>query len=237
MRLVWQAAEKLGYKVNAKAQSCVSERTAPSLCCCRGSNIPIGPPCRRSFKASFHKRDTRSNSIPPLHGKPGTVHAGRGLEYPFQCDHHQYLSARCSFTLPDRGTGSAAGLSAARRSEQPDVMYAGFDPERAGQEIAAYIHSQGAARIGVFTESAKLPDASLFVRGIRSGSRTWGKFGFWTAGTIRSVCRLLVFSTAVKDMTISYVQIAAGRMQSEQPAPTPASFRCPALSHWPQRPL
>ena len=49
--------------------------------------------------------------------------------------------------------------------EQPDVMYAGFDPERAGREITDYVCSQGAARIGVFTEAAELPDAALFIRG------------------------------------------------------------------------
>ena len=52
--------------------------------------------------------------------------------------------------------------------EQPDVMYAGFDPERAGREIADYVCSQGAARIGVFTEAAELPDAALFIRGVRT---------------------------------------------------------------------
>lgn len=65
IRLVWQAAEKLGYKVNARPKVCGWERTGQSRLCFRGSSTPTGRLCMRSFKASFHREDILYSSIPP----------------------------------------------------------------------------------------------------------------------------------------------------------------------------
>ena len=51
-------------------------------------------------------------------------------------------------------------------------MYAGFDPELAGCEIGQYLRQHRASRIGLFTETASMTDASLFLQGFRAVYRT-----------------------------------------------------------------
>lgn len=65
IRLVWQAAEKLGYKVNAKAQSLRLGKDRAIAVMLPGSSTPTGRLCMMSFKASFHREDILYSSIPP----------------------------------------------------------------------------------------------------------------------------------------------------------------------------
>ena len=65
IRLVWQAAEKLGYKVNAKAQSLRLGKDRAIAVMLPGIEYTHWRLCMRSFKASFHREDILYSSIPP----------------------------------------------------------------------------------------------------------------------------------------------------------------------------
>ena len=179
MRLVWQAAEKLGYKVNAKAQSLRLGKDRAIAVLLPGIEYTHWAAMYEVFQSEFSQK-----------GYSVQLYSTRSMESRELSMLAEALNTRFSAIITS--TCLTDALSHYRTEapdlplvflqregpEQPDVMYAGFDPERAGQEIAAYIHSQGAARIGVFTESAELPDASLFVRGIRSGFQDMGEVRF-----------------------------------------------------------
>ena len=47
-------------------------------------------------------------------------------------------------------------------------MYAAFDPERMGTDIAWHLRRKGLRRIGIFTEPAAFPDTALFLNGFRT---------------------------------------------------------------------
>lgn len=49
-----------------------------------------------------------------------------------------------------------------------NVMYAAFDPERMGTDIAWHLRRKGLRRIGIFTEPAAFPDTALFLNGFRT---------------------------------------------------------------------
>ena len=75
--------------------------------------------------------------------------------------------------MPRLTTGGKAGGPAHRvlQGEGPglsDVMYAGFDTEQAGKEIAQYLRNRNAASIGVLTDTASQPDTERFLRGFQS---------------------------------------------------------------------
>ena len=53
-----------------------------------------------------------------------------------------------------------------------NVMYAGFDPARAGQEIARHARQYRPGSVGIFMESAAGLDAALFLKGFRDA---WGE--------------------------------------------------------------
>ena len=104
IRLVWQAAEKLGYKVNAKAQS---------LRLGKDRAIAVMLP---GIERVFTERIFCTALFHPFYGEQRTVPADGSIERPFQRDHYQYLPDGCIVPLPGRSSGPAAGFFAAGRS-------------------------------------------------------------------------------------------------------------------------
>ncbi len=70
IQLVWQAAEKLGYKVNSKAQSLRQGRTAALRCFCRASRTAAGRPCMSIPERVYPARLLSSSYIPPALWRP-----------------------------------------------------------------------------------------------------------------------------------------------------------------------
>ena len=169
IRLVWQAAEKLGYKVNAKAQSLRLGKDRAIAVMLPGIEYAHWAAMYEVFQSEFSQR-----------GYSVQLYSTRSMESRELSLLTEALNARFSAIITStcltdalshyRAEAPDLPLVFLQREgpEQPDVMYAGFDPERAGREIADYVCSQGAARIGVFTEAAELPDAALFIRGVRT---------------------------------------------------------------------
>lgn len=170
IRLVWQAAEKLGYKVNAKAQSLRQGKDRAIAVLLPGIESAHCAAMYEVFQSEFSQR-----------GYSVQLFSTRSMESNEAALLLEALNGRVSAIitstcLPDavaryRSEAPELPLVFLQREgpEYPDVMYAGFDPERAGREIAAYVCARGTARVGVFTESADSPDASLFLRGFRGG--------------------------------------------------------------------
>ena len=167
--MVWQAAEKLGYKVNAKAQSLRLGKDRAIAVMLPGIEYTHWAAMYEVFQSEFSQR-----------GYSVQLYSTRSMESRELSLLTEALNARFSAIITStcltdalshyRAEAPDLPLVFLQREgpEQPDVMYAGFDPERAGREIADYVCSQGAARIGVFTEAAELPDAALFIRGVRT---------------------------------------------------------------------
>ena len=169
IRLVWQAAEKLGYKVNAKAQSLRLGKDRAIAVMLPGIEYTHWAAMYEVFQSEFSQR-----------GYSVQLYSTRSMESRELSLLTEALNARFSAIITSTCLTDALSHYRAEAPdlplvflqwegpEQPDVMYAGFDPERAGREITDYVCSQGAARIGVFTEAAELPDAALFIRGVRT---------------------------------------------------------------------
>ena len=170
IRLVWQAAEKLGYKVNTKAQSLRLGKGRAIAVLLPGIEYTHWAAMYEVLsKRTFHEK-----------GYSVQLYSTRSMESRELSMLAEALNARFSAIITSTCLTDALAYYRAEAPdlplvflqregpEQPDVMYAGFDLERAGRDIAAYIRSQGAAQIGVFTESAELPDAALFIRAVRT---------------------------------------------------------------------
>ena len=177
IRLVWQAAEKLGYKVNTKAQSLRlgKDRTVavllPSLEYERWAAM------YEVFQQEFARR-----------GYTVQLYSTRALETAERALLTEALNARVSAVIASTCLPDAAACYRAEAGEDlplvllqsdgppcPDVLYAGFDLEQAGREIAGRLRDLGAARTGVFTDAASLPDTAAFLRGLRGPAPRSGR--------------------------------------------------------------
>ena len=115
IRLVWQAAEKLGYKVNAKAQSLRLGKDRAIAVMLPGIEYTHWAAMYEVFQSEFSQR-----------GYSVQLYSTRSMESrelsllteerPFQRDHYQYLPDGCIVSLPGRSSGPAAGFFAAGRS-------------------------------------------------------------------------------------------------------------------------
>ena len=173
IRLVWQAAEKLGYKVNSKAQSLRQGKDRAIAVLLPGIETAH---CAAMYEVFQRSSSSGANSV--------QLFSTRSMESNEAALLLEALNGRVSAIitrtcLPDavshyRAEAPELPLVFLQREgpEYPDVMYAGFDPEQAGREIAVCVCARGAARIGVFTESEDSPDAALFLRGFRSAFRS-----------------------------------------------------------------
>ena len=137
IRLVWQAAEKLGYKVNAKAQSLRLGKDRAIAVMLPGIEYTHWAAMYEVFQSEFSQR-----------GYSVQLYSTRSMESRELSLLTEALNARFSAIITStcltdalshyRAEAPDLPLVFLQREgpEQPDVMYAGFDPERAGREMA-----------------------------------------------------------------------------------------------------
>ena len=169
IQLVWQAAEKLGYKVNTKAQSLRQGKDRAIAVLLPGIEDPRYAAIYEVFQSEFVQR-----------GYSVQLYSTRSMETTERAMLSDALNARVSAVISSSCLPDAVSRYRAETPDLPlvflqrtgpayaDVMYAGFDPERAGREIGQYLRQHRAARIGLFTETASMPDPSLFLQGFRA---------------------------------------------------------------------
>lgn len=170
IRLVWQAAEKLGYKVNSKAQSLrQGGRDRAIAVLLPGIEDEQYAAMYEVFQSEFVQR-----------GYAVQLYSTRSMETTEEAMLADALTAQVSAVISSSCLPDAVAHYRKEAADIPivflqrsgptyeDVMYAGFDPAGAGREIARYLHERGAKRIGVFTEPPASPDAGLFLQGFQS---------------------------------------------------------------------
>lgn len=169
IRLVWQATEKLGYKINAKAQSLRQGKDRAIAVLLPGIEDGRYAAMYEVFQSEFVQR-----------GYSVQLYSTRSLETTERIMLADALNARvsamiASSCLPaavERYRTEAGGLPLVFLQQAgpayTDMMYAGFDSRVAGYEIARYLQRHRAAQIGLFMEASSLPDAALFLQGFRS---------------------------------------------------------------------
>ena len=169
IQLVWQAAEKLGYKVNTKAQSLRQGKDRTIAVLLPGIEDIRYAAMYEVFQSEFVQR-----------GYSVQLYSTRSMETTERAMLSDALNARVSAVIASSCLPGAVNRYRAETADLPlvflqrsgpayaDVMYAGFDPERAGREIGQYLRQHRAGRIGLFTETASMTDASLFLQGFRA---------------------------------------------------------------------
>ncbi|MBQ9330354.1 MAG: extracellular solute-binding protein [Oscillibacter sp.] len=169
IQLVWQAAEKLGYKVNTRAQSLRQGKAKAVAVILPGIEYERCAVMYEIFQSEFQRA-----------GYSVQLYSSRSMESTETTLLKEALNARVSAIitsscLPDAPAyyhAETAGLPVVfLQREGPALegaMYAGFDPRQAGTEIATYLRSQSAVRVGVFTDTERLSDTALFLQGFQS---------------------------------------------------------------------
>lgn len=169
IQLVWQAAEKLGYKVNSKAKSLRLGRDRAIAVLLPGVEDTRYAAMYEVFQSEFAQR-----------GYSVRLYSTRSMETTEKELLSVALADRVSAViasscLPDAITyyrGEEADLPLVLLQREgpalPNVMYAAFDPERMGTEMAWHLRQKGLHRVGIFTEPAAAPDTALFLRGFQA---------------------------------------------------------------------
>lgn len=169
IRLVWEAADKLGYKVNAKAQSLRQGKDRSIAVLLPGIEYEHCAAMYEVFQREFlqHGYSVQLYSTQSMASTELTL-----LTVALNSRVSAVISSSC---LPDavrryREETTELPLVFLQKGDAgcADVMCAGFDPEQAGRDIAAYVHSRGGKRVGVFSDTAALPDTERFLRGFQS---------------------------------------------------------------------
>lgn len=169
IHLVWQAAEKLGYKVNAKAQSLRQGKDRSIAVLLPGIEYERCAAMFEVFQSEFMQE-----------GYSVQLYSTRAMETRELTALTEALNARTSAVITCSCLPDAVSHYRAEAPELPlvflqwegplctDVMYAGFDAEQAGRELADWLYRREVRRAGVFTDAAALPDTALFLRGFHT---------------------------------------------------------------------
>lgn len=169
IQLVWQAAEKLGYKVNSKAQSLRQGQDR---------SIAVLLPSIEDRRWAAMYEVFQNEFI--RHGYSVQLYSTRSMETAEKELLASALAERVSAVISRSCLLDAAAYYRAEAPELPivllsresraleNVMYAAFDPERMGTDIAWHLRRKGLRRIGIFTEPAAFPDTALFLNGFRT---------------------------------------------------------------------
>ena len=169
MQLVWQAAEKLGYKVNSKAQSLRQGKDRAIAVLLSGMEDLRWAVMYEVFQSEFIQ-----------HGYSVRLYSTRSMETTEEELLAAALAERVSAVISRSCLVDAAAHYRAEAPELPlvflsressqleNVMYAAFDSERMGTEIAWHLRRKGLRRIGVFTEPVTFPDTAQFLKGFRA---------------------------------------------------------------------
>lgn len=180
IRLVWQAAEKLGYKVNTKAQSLRQGKDRTIAVLLPGIEYERFAAIYEVFQSEFSQQ-----------GYSVQLYSTRSMETTELDLLTQALNARVSAVITSTCLPDAVERYRAETAELPlvflqregpqrtDVMYAGFDPERAGRETAEYVKGRHSGLVGVFTDAAQLP-------GHGAVSARFSR-GLWRPGAVRGL--------------------------------------------------
>lgn len=169
IQLVQNAAEKLGYRLNAKAKSLRQGKD-------RSIAVLLPSIEHRKF-AAMYEVFQREFSEAGYHVQFYSTNSLEATELAMLSSAvYSRVSAiiTCS-CLPDttaryREESADLPLVLLQFSGQNcnDTMYASFYPEQAGHDMAQYARKRGAKRIGVFLNDSELNDSVLFLRGIYS---------------------------------------------------------------------
>lgn len=167
MRLVLKAAQKLGYKVNSKAQRLRQGGRA------RAVSVFLPGVEDEGFASMYEVFQSELMQ----RGYSVQLYSTRCVKTTETALLEQALTLRdsamivCS-CLPDavshyREEAPDVPLVFLRQPgpEQEDVMYAGFDLKLAGRQLAQQLQARGARRVGLFTNPADSPDTELFLEG------------------------------------------------------------------------
>lgn len=169
MQLVWQAAEKLGYKVNSKAQSLRQGKDRAIAVLLPGIEDPRWAAMYEVFQSEFLR-----------YGYSVQLYSTRSMETTERELLSAALKERVSAVIASSCLPEAAAYYRTETPKlplvflqregavYPDVLYASFDPEAMGREIAWYLRGKGLWHVGVFTEPATAPDTALFLKGFRA---------------------------------------------------------------------
>lgn len=170
IQLVWQAAEKLGYKVNTKAQSLRQGGKDRSIAVILpGIEDERYSAMYEVFQSEFMQQ-----------GYSVQLYSTRSMENTEIALLTEALTAQVSAIISSSCIPNAVERYRLEAADLPlvfiqwggptyeDVTYAGFDPEQAGIEIARYLRSRSTCRIGLFTDIPTAPDTALFLRGFQS---------------------------------------------------------------------
>lgn len=169
MQLVWQAAEKLGYKVNSKAQSLRQGKDRAIAVLLPGMEDLRWAVMYEVFQSEFIR-----------HGYSVRLYSTRSMETTEEELLAAALAEQVSAVISRSCLVDAAAHYRAEAPELPlvflsressqleNVMYAAFNSERMGTEIAWHLRRKGLRRIGVFTEPVTFPDTAQFLKGFRA---------------------------------------------------------------------
>jgi multiple sugar transport system substrate-binding protein len=169
MRLVWAAIDKLGYKVNEKAQSLRGGVNRTIAVLLPGIEDKRWAEMYEVFQSEFDQKgysvqlySTRfmENTEKELleRASAGRVSA---LITSSCIDHAVEYYRREAYDIPMVFLQSSG-------PHYEDTMYAWFDPVKAGRDIAFDLQCRGAERICIFMGPRHLTDETLFLDGFRS---------------------------------------------------------------------
>lgn len=169
IRLVWQAAEQLGYKVNTKAQSLRQGKDKAIAVLLPSMEYERYAALYEVFQHEF-----------TLHGYTVQLYLTQALETTEQAMLTEALNARVSAVIAATCLRDAASKYRSEAADLPvvllqsngpsyeGVLYAGFDWEQAGREIGERLCAQGAKTVGVLTDEALHLDTGCFLRGLQA---------------------------------------------------------------------
>ena len=169
IQLVQQAAERLGYKLNAKAKSLRQGRD-------RSIALLLPTMEHRQYSAMyevFQREFSAAGYVVQLY-LTGFMEATEVamLAAAINSRVSAIVTSSCLTDAVSRYREEAPELPLvflhAFESDCNDTMFAGFRPEQAGRDMAAFTREHGATRIGVFLNDLSLSDAGRFLRGVYS---------------------------------------------------------------------
>ena len=169
IRMVWKAAEKLGYQVNTRAQSLRQGKSRSIAVILPGIEFEHCAAMYEVIQSEFIQ-----------YGYSVQLYSTRSLEAIEEELLAKALSSGVCALITSSCLPDAAAYYREKAADLPivflqregsrlsNVMHAGFDSEQAGREIAQYLRRRRAAKIGVFTDAASQPDTALFLRGFQA---------------------------------------------------------------------
>lgn len=227
IRLVWEAADRLGYKVNAKAQSLRQGKDRSIAVLLPGIEYEHCAAMYEVFQREFLQ-----------HGYAVQLYSTQSMASTELALLTVALNARVSAVIASSCLPDAVARYRRETAELPlvflqrgdagreDVMCAGFDPEQAGRDIAAYVRRHGGKRVGVFSNTAALPDTARFLSGFRSVYFTGDASAQFVECPNHQI-ELRAFEFFESDTAYDYIVCADRRRETAVRAACAYSSRCP----------